>query len=326
MHQNNFEEKMSKFYDNIDKKFPNSKLPARCRSVYFIQKEDRDGNVIDEKYGINHMTDEGMVLLVHGQTNTHSAGYSDSLIVKPEGCDVFSLSRSSVESSMKTEAYNKYDKTTGFFYRTYEMGKYVITYDYEARRESDKAYSMDFEINQLAIAGNTSTSSTYPYIISNGYFSLSDIYDIDGNPISLTKNAHEKLTIYYYVSAGYRPDTLMPSLWNKGIYSYISPSELNFAYSSSMNAICLNAAYISYMSGGNIRFGGTHELSYDRYISTITEYDWKNIGSHNEYLDISVDDPKFVRNQMENIDGDYYLAIQGLEDTFFNLYIEGNNL
>ena len=281
MHQNNFEEKMSKFYDNIDKKFPNSKLPARCRSVYFIQKEDRDGNVIDEKYGINHMTDEGMVLLVHGRTSAGSAGYSDSLIVKPEGCDDFSLSRSSVESSMKTEAYNKYDKTTGFFYRTYEMGKYVITYDYEARRESDNAYSMDFEINQLAIAGNTSTSSTYPYIISNGYYSLSDIYDIDGNPISLTKNAHEKLTIYYYVSAGYRPDTLMPSLWNKGIYSYISPSELNFAYSSSMNAIFLSLAFISYMSGGNIRFGGTHELSYDRYIwSTYEIYRNKDGSAH----------------------------------------------
>lgn len=281
MHQNNFEEKMSKFYDNIDKKFPNSKLPARCRSVYFIQKEDRDGNVIDEKYGINHMTDEGMVLLTHGQPSGHYANYSNSLIVKPEGYDEFSLSRNEVESSMKTDGYNKYDKTTGFFYRTYEMGKYVITYDYEAQNISDKASSMDFDINQLAIAGNTSTSSTYPYNISNGYFSLSDIYDIDGNPVSLTKNAHEKLTIYYYVSAGYRPDTLMPSLWNKGIYSYISPTQLNFAANSYMPALCLNEAYISYMSGGNIRFGGTHGLSYDRYIwSTYEIYRHKNGSAH----------------------------------------------
>ena len=62
-------------------------------------------------------------------------------------------------------------------------------------------------------------------------------------------------------------------------------------------------------------------LSFDKYITTITEYDWKNIGSHNEYLDISIDDPRFVKNQMEYIDGDYYLAIHGLNECFFNLFI-----
>ena len=62
-------------------------------------------------------------------------------------------------------------------------------------------------------------------------------------------------------------------------------------------------------------------LSFDKYITTIIEYDWKNIGSHNEYLDISSDDPRFVKNQLDYIDGDYYLAIQGLNECFFNLFI-----
>jgi hypothetical protein len=62
-------------------------------------------------------------------------------------------------------------------------------------------------------------------------------------------------------------------------------------------------------------------LNYDKYITSISEYNWKNIGSYNEYLDISTEDLLFTEKKLETIDGDYYLAIQGLDDTFFNLYI-----
>ena len=62
-------------------------------------------------------------------------------------------------------------------------------------------------------------------------------------------------------------------------------------------------------------------LNYDKYITSIDQYNWINVGSYNEYLDISIEDPLFTGNQMETIDGDYYLAIQGLDDSFFNLYI-----
>ena len=62
-------------------------------------------------------------------------------------------------------------------------------------------------------------------------------------------------------------------------------------------------------------------LNYDKYITTITEYQWKNIGSYNEYLDLSAEDEFFIQHQIDDIDGDYYLAIQGLDDSFYNLYI-----
>ena len=62
-------------------------------------------------------------------------------------------------------------------------------------------------------------------------------------------------------------------------------------------------------------------LNYENYLSSISNYQWKNIGVYNEYLDISLDDSFFTKNQMQDIDGDYYLAIQGLNDCFFNLYI-----
>ena len=62
-------------------------------------------------------------------------------------------------------------------------------------------------------------------------------------------------------------------------------------------------------------------LNYDKYIESITDYHWKNIGAYNEYIDISSEDSFFVSNNMNDIDGEYYLAIQGLDDSFYNLYI-----
>ena len=62
-------------------------------------------------------------------------------------------------------------------------------------------------------------------------------------------------------------------------------------------------------------------LNYEAYIPSISEHEWENVGGLNEYLDISVEDPYFVQRQMDDIDGEYYLAIRGLGDSFYNLYI-----
>ena len=67
-------------------------------------------------------------------------------------------------------------------------------------------------------------------------------------------------------------------------------------------------------------------LSYDKYNNNINEYQWKNIGAFNEYIDLSIDDTFFVSRGMRELDGDYYLAIQGKDDTFYNLYISAQDV
>ena len=57
-------------------------------------------------------------------------------------------------------------------------------------------------------------------------------------------------------------------------------------------------------------------LNFEAYSTSISDYRWRNIGGYNEFIDISVDDPFFVSRQMKDIDGDYYLAIQGISDCF----------
>ena len=76
-----------------------------------------------------------------------------------------------------------------------------------------------------------------------------------------------------------------------------------------------------YISMTNKEKDANMYLNYESYIPSISEHEWENVGGLNEYLDISVEDPFFVQRHMEDIDGEYYLAIRGLGDSFYNLYI-----
>ena len=76
-----------------------------------------------------------------------------------------------------------------------------------------------------------------------------------------------------------------------------------------------------YISMSNKEQDANMFLNYEKYSSVINEYNWRNVGGFNEYLDISAEDPYFTERQIEDIGGDYYLAIQGLNDCFYNLYI-----
>ena len=51
-----------------------------------------------------------------------------------------------------------------------------------------------------------------------------------------------------------------------------------------------------------------------------------NIIEINECIDLSITDPFFAQKSLNELDGDYYLAIQGKDDTFYNLYISSQNI
>ena len=67
-------------------------------------------------------------------------------------------------------------------------------------------------------------------------------------------------------------------------------------------------------------------LSYDKYDNNINEYHWKNIRAFYEYIDLSITAPFFFQKSLNELDGDYYLAIQGKDDTFYKLYISSQNI
>ena len=62
-------------------------------------------------------------------------------------------------------------------------------------------------------------------------------------------------------------------------------------------------------------------LNYGTMNNDISKFQWRSEGNYNEYIDISIDDSFFVSRKIQNIDGDYYLAIRGFDTTYYNLYI-----
>ena len=62
-------------------------------------------------------------------------------------------------------------------------------------------------------------------------------------------------------------------------------------------------------------------LNYGTMNNAITKFQWRSEGNYNEYIDISIDDSFFVSRKIKTLDGDYYLAIRGFQNTPFNLYI-----
>ena len=71
----------------------------------------------------------------------------------------------------------------------------------------------------------------------------------------------------------------------------------------------------------NAEFETYMVLNFGKINKNINEFHWNSHGNYNKYIDISTDDPFFVARKMNNLDGEYYLAIQSFKDTYFNLFI-----
>ena len=67
-------------------------------------------------------------------------------------------------------------------------------------------------------------------------------------------------------------------------------------------------------------------LNYGYLNKDINDFQWKSQGSYNEYIDITVNDPYFVSRKIYSLEGEYYLAVRSLKDTYFNLFISDSDV
>ena len=76
----------------------------------------------------------------------------------------------------------------------------------------------------------------------------------------------------------------------------------------------------------NKEVDGYMYLNYNTMNKEMSDFQWKSEGSYNEYIDISIDDPFFVSRKINTLDGDYFLAIRCLKDSYFNLFISDSDV
>ena len=67
-------------------------------------------------------------------------------------------------------------------------------------------------------------------------------------------------------------------------------------------------------------------LNYGPLTKEATDFEWRSEGSLNEFIDISIDDPFFVTRRKKSLEGEYYLGVRALKDTYFNLYISDSDV
>ena len=76
----------------------------------------------------------------------------------------------------------------------------------------------------------------------------------------------------------------------------------------------------------NKEVDGYMYLNYNSMNKEMSDFHWKSEGSYNEYIDISIDDPFFISRKFNTLDGDYFLAIRCLKDSYFNLFISDSDV
>ena len=178
-----------------------------------------------------------------------------------------------------------------------------------------------YEIKNFPDENNYEYKATYNVDKNNFYLidiPYAELYDLDPCKILLTVKGvlpenFENTKIEYSLSVS---NNLYELVTEKNYKFFISQGEFSYFHFK-----VEGDKKRLYISMTNKDKDANMYLSYEAFVPSISEHDWENVGGLNEYLDISVEDPYFTQRQMEDIDGEYYLAIRGLGDSFYNLYI-----
>lgn len=184
-------------------------------NLYVLQTVDRDDNVIDEKYGMNLMTDYGME-----QYFGTSAGFPTTIYIGG-GNQPITVGSSSLGSPLTTVGSTLDNSTVDYQYPTYyaiETGLVTVTARYIiAHFDAD-------------ISGITTSIDISEYGIGTGINALwthSWVYTNQGEAVTITKNPGERLVITVYFCMSYNK-SLIESAWNNGKHVVITTMERFF--------------------------------------------------------------------------------------------------
>ena len=187
-------------------------------------------------------------------------------------------------------------------------------------------------------------------IDNNVHVDLSLFPHEDDNTYSSNLNNREELSIInipYQDIEAYIPCKILVTV--KGIFDYLGRSQGYYTLSLSnlVDDIFVNKNYRLYISNGEVKYyrfsvrglktrlsiSMTNKevdafmyLNYENMDKEANEFQWKSEGSYNEYIDLSIEDPFFVSRRINSLEGEYYLAVRAVKDTYFNLFISDSNV
>lgn len=253
------DECLQTFIKNISKE---KHIHGLCHNIYEIIKENRNGDVIDKKYGINVVTNNGFTRLYKENAGSNKyirfgMGDTDPTLLDAgltsANPNVGYMLGMNWEVSYQTY-YDDSDTDNPMMVNISESCKGY--YDYEIPNITS---TLTFKEFIISATDNIGSSNAYVHGL---------IYDINGQKSSITKEHGEKIIVTMY-SAVSIPCNLIDDLWNHTdssnnsdpIYAIIEPASFNklsYAYNNSYTiGITSSAPYSTYKdaeySGKNYR-------------------------------------------------------------------------
>ena len=225
---------LGEFVNNMKKKHPEMKHVG-MKNLYVIRSEDQDGNIVDEKYGMNLITDAGFDHLrrYHTWYSGSSEGtrwplyaFSDAELVTPtvDRIAIYGGQILIAETITKSNANYaiSYDSDSGFMSQALRLGYY--TFDYNQGSFTEDKLITRFEIP-------TYTGTTYQ-ITTSGWSGGSaqwfsgleiSVYDGTASPSNIYKRPNQKLTVYVFIVVSIDVSVITTADLS-GIYSVFSPN------------------------------------------------------------------------------------------------------
>ena len=255
------------FKENWLEKHPNEK-GVFCHNLYHLVSEDMDGNVTDEKYGINCMTDYGFE-----RSFVYSNGGQPHIFIGTSTAIPTPSSQQMTSPITNTAAYGTgdtwsltltaedYDSNTGITTVTFRMNSGYFDYTQFSEEKTITEIGVGNQVDQLWFHAR--------------------VYDASGNPSSIIKRMNERLTISIYLSGGMKVKQLVEDAWSNGVYKLITPKALLFPskdnFSNSLY-LFMAAYHNSYTYSTSI--GQITNQSHASVSGSILTCEYTNMGSY----------------------------------------------
>jgi hypothetical protein len=201
---NDLPDKVKQFEMNYIKNHPGSKTCPH--NIYHIISEDRNGNIVNESFGINLLTDLGFskMYTVNGVAEYRiyvGNGVFDTL--DHTSSELVSPISATSAIQTKSTASDVHTKYISDLYSN-EVVFYLCAgyYDYTVWDE-------DKTVTEIGVTSNTT---------NNKYLSFhAAVYDEEGHKSSFVKRVNEKLTINVYAKAYIPIEKIVNNSWDRGI-------------------------------------------------------------------------------------------------------------
>ena len=207
-------EPLPKQIEEFEKKWTKNnpdRLPGYCHNIYHLISEDMNGNVTNEMFAVNCMTDYGFRSTYVNKTYWNT---DDNHIYIGSGTSIPQTNSQSMETPISTTgsvntntdftlSQQKFHPDTGILTCRFHLLSGYFNYT---------VFPEDKEVTEIGVG--TSTTALYYH---------ARVYDAQGNPSSFIKKLNERLTIHVYITGCMKIADIVNRAWNKGLYLQFEP-------------------------------------------------------------------------------------------------------